>query len=113
MKTQNNEKSGWQPCQTGAISKMVHECTDLKRRQVLRSVGTALGIIAVGGVGVGIVATQNSKPAPPTRLSCADVMGLLPQYSKNELEPEMMAKVATHINICKFCLRAYTREHQV
>jgi len=94
---------------------MVAMQTDLKRRQILASVGTAAALVLLGGgvtcAVLGGGGSPNDQKASPTsnHVGCRECLKLLPEFRRNELEPELMGKVAAHLNVCSYC---YNQNHQ-
>ncbi len=83
---------------------MVENNDDLSRRRWLKRFGASLSALAIVGAGVGsTVAVSRRRRSAESPLGCKAVKAILTEYSDNRLEPEAMAKVAAHLNLCSSC----------
>jgi hypothetical protein len=101
-----DDRSTWSPCPEGEIDRMVEL---LRQRRSLRIVGRAsmlAAVILIVATGVGVtVSLYNPK------LTCGDVVRLLPEYDQGHLSARLARQVHDHLERCQGCREHHEEMH--
>ena len=108
--------SGWRRCPSGQLSKFAQrtqaEQNVLQRRKFLLQASTLGAFVVAGGTfvvaGRTVASLFHKKDVAAEadefiRLTCSDVIKLLGQYKKGELEDSITAKIEVHLAKCPKC----------
>ncbi len=99
----NGRKEGldaWAACCQGELLQMVDLMRTVRRRRFLKQASVAA--LALAGMGAGIC-FAGYRGWLSDRITCSEVMQLLPKYRAGQLDTQLSRQIALHLEQCPDC----------
>ncbi|MEM7312422.1 MAG: hypothetical protein AAF497_04650 [Planctomycetota bacterium] len=109
----HNNNENWTDCPQGTLRQVANRGTAVKREGYSPYlVGAAIGLLlSVGLFGWSAINGDSTSPAPANQmtssLKCSEVMPLLAQYHRDELDQYMSHEIGLHMLNCEKCSKYY------